>query len=57
MFYLLIGFLMLIGLFVLHLSCAVYAAVRAAHGEPYRYPLTIDIIKPENRSNIDPESM
>ena len=45
MFYLLIGFLMLIALFVLHLSCAIYAAVRAAHGEPYRYPLTIDVVK------------
>ena len=45
MFYVLIGLFMLIGLFALHSSCAVYAAVRAAHGDPYRYPLTIDVVK------------
>jgi uncharacterized protein len=57
MFYVLIGFIMLIGLFVLHVSCAVYAAVRAAHGEPYRYPLTIDVIKTENRNRTDSETV
>jgi uncharacterized protein len=48
MFYLYIGFLMLSGLFLLHLVSALYAAYRSWQGKAVRYPLTIQIIKPIN---------
>lgn len=46
MFYLYIGFLMLSGLFILHLVSSFYAIYKTWQGEAFRYPLTIQIIKP-----------
>ena len=48
MFYLYIGFLMLAGLFLLHLIFALYAAYKSLQGKAFKYPLTIQIIKPIN---------
>ena len=48
LFYVYIGFLMLVGLFLLHLVSALYATYKTWQGKAVRYPLTIQIIKSIN---------
>lgn len=40
-----IGFLLLIAIFVMHLTMSIIAAMRANEGEYYRYPMTIRFIR------------
>jgi uncharacterized Tic20 family protein len=40
-----IGFLLLIAIFVMHLTLSIIAAMRANEGEYYRYPMTIRFIR------------
>ena len=41
----LIGFLLFPVVIIGSMVCAILAAVKASHGEPYRYPLTVRLIK------------
>ena len=41
----LIGFFMLIAVGIFSFVMSIIAAVKAANGEPYRYPLTIRMVK------------
>lgn len=41
---LIVGFVLIVALCVLHLTCCIIAAVRASNGEMYRYPLTIRLV-------------
>jgi len=41
----LVGFFLLGLIAVLHIACAIIAAIRASHGENYIYPLTIRFLK------------
>ncbi|MDP8960135.1 MAG: DUF4870 domain-containing protein [Actinomycetota bacterium] len=43
--FVLIGFLLLAALAVIWLVFTIIAAVRASNGEPYRYPLTIRLVR------------
>ncbi len=43
--FVLIGFLLLAALGVIWLVFTIIAAVRASNGEPYRYPLTIRLVR------------
>lgn len=46
--FLLIGFLIMPVLGILQFILPILAAVKAANGEPYKYPLAIRFLKPEN---------
>jgi uncharacterized protein len=43
--FVLIGFPLMLAVMVLDVVCIVLAAIKANNGEPYRYPLTIRLVK------------
>jgi len=43
--FIVIGIVLMIGLFILELVCVIIASVKAARGEDYRYPLSIPFIQ------------
>ncbi len=45
----LIGIPMLLALIIMSFVCIIIAAVRASDGQPYRYPMTIRLLKPRRR--------
>lgn len=48
--------LLLLALFVVSLFSVISAAVSASNGEDYKYPLTINFLKPRSVSNVDSAS-
>ncbi len=40
-----VGILLLLGLFIMYVVLVVIASIKASNGEPYRYPFTIRFIK------------